>query len=228
MKNLAIITARSGSKGLKNKNIKLLNGKPLIAYSIEAAQKSNLFTEIMVSTDSEEYAEIALKLGAKVPFLRSKTNSEDNSGSWDVVMEVLKNYLKAGQKYDTICLLQPTSPLRTYDDIDNGYKLLIEKKADSIIAVCEMEHSPLWSNTLPRDLSMKEFLNKKIADKPRQFLPTYYRINGALYIKKINYKNDDVHLLDENSFALIMQRRHSIDIDTEFDFKIAEILLSCE
>lgn len=129
MKNLAIITARSGSKGLKNKNIKLLNGKPLIAYSIEAAQKSNLFTEIMVSTDSEEYAEIALKLGAKVPFLRSKTNSEDNSGSWDVVMEVLKNYLKAGQKYDTICLLQPTSPLRTYDDIDNGYKLLIEKKS---------------------------------------------------------------------------------------------------
>ena len=124
--------------------------------------------------------------------------------------------------------MQPTSPLRTYDDIDNGYKLLIEKKADSIIAVCEMEHSPLWSNTLPGDLSMKEFLNKKIADKPRQLLPTFYRINGALYIKKINYKNDDVYLLDENSFALIMQRRHSIDIDTEFDFKMAEILLSCE
>ena len=224
MKNIAIITARSGSKGLKDKNIKFLNGKPLIAYSIEEAMKSNIFTEIMVSTDSEEYSKIATEIGAKVPFLRSKENSNDRSGSWDVVMEVLENYQKLGKKFDTVCLLQPTSPLRTSQDIINGYNLLNEKNADSIIGVCEMDHSPLWSNTLSDDLSMNDFINEEIDNMPRQDLPIYYRVNGALYIKKIIY-NDIINLCEKKTFALVMDRKYSIDIDTELDFKVAELLL---
>ena len=154
MRNIAIIPARSGSKGLKNKNIKLLNGKPLIAYSIEAAYKCKMFETVMLSTDSAEYAEIGIKYGADVPFLRSKEMSSDTAGSWDTVKEVLYNYEKRGKKFDTVALLQPTSPLRTPQDIRSGYELMNQKNADSITAVCEMDHSPfclLYTSPSPRD-----------------------------------------------------------------------------
>ena len=105
MRNIAIIPARSGSKGLPDKNIKLLQGKPLLAYTIEAAIKSGCFTEVMVSTDSEKYAEIAWEYGAKVPFLRSKVMSSDTASSWDMVEEVLDNYKQLNQEFDSFCLL---------------------------------------------------------------------------------------------------------------------------
>ena len=224
MKNIAIITARSGSKGLKDKNIKLLNNKPLLAYSIEAAMNANVFDEIMVSTDSEEYAAISKKYGANVPFLRSACNSNDYAGSWDVVVEVLEKYRQEGKEYDTVCLLQPTSPLRTADDICNGYRSMEEKQCDSIVAVCETEHSPLWMNVLPSSMNMKNFIDAKIADKRRQELPTYYQINGALYIKKIVYL-EKVVLQEKTEYAIIMDREKSIDIDTDIDFKVAEIII---
>ena len=110
MKNIAIITARSGSKGLPNKNILPLDGKPLIAHTIIAAKESGMFDTVMVSTDSEEYAAIAREWGAEVPFLRSEENSSDKAGSWDVVREVLDEYRKRGEEFDTFTLLQPTSP----------------------------------------------------------------------------------------------------------------------
>ncbi len=225
MRNIAIIPARSGSKGLKNKNIKLLNGKPLIAYSIEAAYKCKMFDTVMLSTDSEEYAEIGRKCGADVPFLRSKEMSSDTAGSWDTVKEVLYNYEKQGKKFDTVALLQPTSPLRTPQDIMRGYELMDQKNADSITAVCEMDHSPLWSNTLAEDLSMKNFEKDEYKNLGRQQLPTYYRINGALYLRKIQYGENSICLLEKKEYALIMERAKSIDIDTELDFKMAEIIL---
>ena len=179
MSNIAIIPARSGSKGLKNKNIKELNGKPLLAYSIEAAKESKLFDEIMVSTDSNKYAQIARSYGANVPFLRSETNSSDNASSWNVVLEVLQKYLETGIKFNSICLLQPTSPLRTAKDIIEAYKLLETKQADAITSVCEVDHSPLWTMTLPENLSLDEF-KKRDSDTPRQLLEKYYRLNGAI------------------------------------------------
>ncbi len=224
MKNLAIIPARSGSKGLKDKNIKELNGKPLLAYSIEAAKESNLFDEIMVSTDSPQYAEIAKNFGANVPFLRSESNSSDKAGSWDVVIEVLSKYFETSQKYDSVCLLQPTSPLRTAKDIIEAYKLLESKQADAITSVCEVDHSPLWTMTLPADLSLEEF-KKSDSDTPRQLLQKYYRLNGAIYIRKISYNNSTINLIDKNEFAYIMPREHSIDIDTALDFIIAEAIM---
>ena len=140
MKNIAIIPARSGSKGLKNKNIKLLNKKPLIAYTIEAAQKSNMFDEIFVSTDSIEYSMIAKEWGANVPFLRSPELSTDVSSSWDVVKDTIINYRKMGKEFDTVALLQPTSPLRKAEDIINGYEQMYVKNANAIIAVCQVDH----------------------------------------------------------------------------------------
>lgn len=221
MKNLAIITARSGSKGLKNKNIKLLNGKPLMAYSIDAAKKSEIFAEVMVSTDSEEYARIAKEWGAEVPFLRSEVLSNDVAGSWDVVKEVLQKYAERGEYFDTVCLLQPTSPLRTFEDIQKGYQVFEDKEADSVVAVCETDHSPLLAAQLPEDHSMCMFST----GLRRQDMPTYYRINGALYIRKIEY-SENIGLLNEKSYAYIMDRARSVDIDEEIDFTIAEVMMN--
>ncbi len=225
MKNLAIIPARSGSKGLKDKNIKELSGKPLLAYSIEAARESGLFDEIMVSTDSPQYAEIAKSFGANVPFLRSESNSGDKASSWDVVLEVLSKYFETNQKYDSVCLLQPTSPLRTAKDIADAYKLLETKQADAVTSVCEVDHSPLWTMTLPPNLSLEEF-KKRDSDTPRQLLEKYYRLNGTIYIRKINYSSKGIQFIDTNEFAFIMPRERSIDIDTELDFIIAEAIIN--
>ena len=149
MKNLAIIPARSGSKGLPDKNIKNLCGKPLIAHTIAAANDSGCFDEVMVSTDSEKYAGIARQWGASVPFLRSEATSTDQASSWDMVEEVLCNYEKAGRYFDTFCLLQPTSPLRTSEDIRGAYRLFEDKASFAVVSVCEAEHSPLWCGHLP-------------------------------------------------------------------------------
>lgn len=151
MRNIAIIPSRSGVKGLRDKNIKMLSGKPLIAYSIETAQNLNLFDEIMVSTDSEKYDQIACEWGAKISFLGSEELSNDTAGSWDVIKAVLNKYKVRGRVFDTVCMLQPTSPLRASEDIVNAYKVLEDKNADAVTSVCEVEHSPLWCMVLPED-----------------------------------------------------------------------------
>lgn len=225
MKNIAIIPARSGSKGLKDKNIKELMGIPLLAYSIDAAKASGLFDEIMVSTDSRHYADIAVRYGASVPFLRSKERSGDNAGSWDVAEEVLRGYLKAGRAFDTVCLLQPTSPLRKAEDIVRGYELFGSKNADAVTAVCETEHSPLWCMTLPDNLSLAQFREGVEEGVPRQQLEKYYRINGALYIRKVKYEDGQIVLCSKDEYALIMERSRSVDIDEELDFRLARCLL---
>lgn len=225
MRNLAIIPARSGSKGLIDKNIKLLNGKPLLAYTIEVAKKSGLFDEIMVSTDSREYADIAKKWGANVPFLRSDEFSNDTASSWDVVKEVIERYRILGNEFYTVALLQPTSPLRTSNDIIEGYKVMKVKEANFVVGVCEMDHSPLWANTLPEDLSMENFIRPEVVKIPRQSIPTYYRINGALYIVKVDYLMRTLDIYGDRSFASVMKKENSIDIDDQMDFTIAEVLI---
>jgi len=226
VKSLAIIPARSGSKGVKHKNIKLLNGKPLLAYSIEAAIDSGLFTEIMVSTDSDEYAEIAKSYGAKVPFLRSDNNSTDSASSWDMVMEVLQNYKKMNCTFDNVCLLQPTSPLREASDIKNAYELFYDKDANSVISVCEMEHSPIVCMQVNDDCSMGEFVLNGKPGTNRQSVGKYYRINGAIYIVKTNILNNIQNLYTDRCFTYIMDEKKSIDIDTEFDFFVTEKIIN--
>lgn len=224
MKSIAIIPARSGSKGLPDKNIKPLAGVPLIGHSIRAAMDSGLFEEIMVSTDSPRYGEIARECGASVPFLRSAETSSDKAGSWDAVREVLENYRKMGRRFDMLTLLQPTSPLRTGEDILDAYRVFEDKRADSVVSVCPMDHSPLWANTLPEDGSMKGFIRKRGGG--RQALPTYYRINGAIYMVRLDYDHLDFDLYDHECFACIMPAERSVDIDTELDFEMAEFLMS--
>ena len=228
MRNIAIIPARSGSKGLPDKNIRLVNGKPLLAYTIEAALESGCFDTVHVSTDSERYAEIARKFGADVPFLRSAELATDTASTWDVVREVLARYAELGKKYDTMMLMQPTTPLRTGEDVKAAYALLQEKRAKSVIAVCEVDHSPLWCDTIPDSGSMKGFGRKDLAWVNRQELRPYYRVNGAIYLLSVNGisipPDDDIY--EDNCYALFMDRKKSIDIDCEDDLALVEFLLA--
>ena len=225
MRNLAIIPARSGSKGIRDKNIRELAGKPLMAYTIEAAAASGVFTEIMVSTDSARYADVAREHGASVPFLRSEATSSDTASSWDAVREVLENYREMGMDFDTFCLLQPTSPLRSPEDIRAAYALHQEKRARTVVSVCETDHSPLDSYPLPEDLSMEAFFHNEWSDKRRQDMPVYYRLNGAIYLSLTDefLETGDVYL--DRCYAYVMDRGRSVDIDEEIDFVVAEAIL---
>lgn len=225
--SIAIITARAGSKGLPDKNIKPLRGIPLMAYTINAAQKSGCFQKIFVSTDSEKYAGIAEEYGADASFLRSAETSSDHAGSWDVVREVIREFEQRGETFERIMLLQPTSPLRTAEDIQNSFRLMKDKNANSVVGVTLTDHSPLWCNTLPEDLSMENFRNEQYCDFPRQLLPKYYRVNGAIYL----IRRDELYvekMLRKNSYAYIMPQERSIDIDTEFDFRLAELIMDTQ
>ena len=225
MEHLAIIPARSGSKGLPDKNIRPLEEKPLLAWSIDAARQSGLFSEIHVSTDSERYADIARQYGAAVPFLRSAETSSDTASSWDVVREALDKYAAAGRRFDTITLLQPTSPLRTADDIRGAFAVMEDRCAAAVVSVCEAEHSPLWANILPPDGCMRDF-QRSGGDKPRQALPRYYRLNGAIYLLRTDaFRENGTLRYDEHCFAFVMSQIRSVDIDGELDFLIAETIL---
>ncbi len=223
LKTLAIIPARSGSKGLVDKNIKNLAGKPLIAWSIETALNSNIFDEVIVSTDSQKYADIAKKYGASVPFLRSKENSSDNASSWSVVKEVVDNVDK---KFDVIVLLQPTSPLREAKDIKASIDLFIKKDADYVLSVCKCPHPVQWTNIIGKDLSLDNFIKKEYLDKRRQDLEQNYILNGAIYILRAELLSEKINMFTNKSFAYIMSEANSIDIDTDLDFRMAEIFMN--
>jgi CMP-N,N'-diacetyllegionaminic acid synthase len=224
-KIIAVIPARSGSKGIKDKNIRHLAGKPLMAHTILAAENSGVFDEIFVSTDSSHYADIAKECGASVPFLREYSLATDTASSWDVALNALAQYRNTGYNFDVVVLLQPTSPLRIADDIKDAIKLYRTKNANAVVSVCEADHSPLWCNTLPDDLSLTKFIRESIKSKPRQLLKKYYRINGALYIVDANYLIRSTNIYRARCFAYIMPKMRSIDIDDEYDFLFAEMLM---
>lgn len=219
---LAIIPARGGSKRLSRKNILDLCGKPLIAYTIEAALKSKYIDKVIVSSDDEEILNISSNFGADI-IKRPYELANDTATTFDAIKHTIANV----EKYDYIVLLQPTSPLRNEKHIDEAIQLLEKKKADAIVSVCEMEHSPLWSNTLPKDGNMNNFLKDEILNKRSQDLEKYYRLNGAIYICKTEKLLENKgFFLKDNIFAYKMDREHSVDIDEKIDFSIAQILMS--
>ena len=225
MRRIAIIPARSGSKGLKDKNIKELSGKPLIAYSIEAALASKMFDKVFVSTDSQKYADIAIQYGADASFLRSEENSSDTAGSWDVIREVISKLKDMGEEYDEVMLLQATSPLRTVEDIVKSIELLHEKRGNAVVSLTECDHSPIWCNTLPEDKSMDNFDREEYKDLPRQMLPKFYRYNGAIYLVTAEELQKKERMLEKGCYAYVMPQNRSIDIDTALDFMIAETIM---
>jgi len=227
---LGLIPARGGSKGLPRKNVRPLLGKPLIAWTIEQALASKHLDRVVVSTDDEEIAEISKKYGAEVPFMRPKELARDNAKGIDVVFHAMDWFRKNGRdrQYDLIMLLQPTSPLRTAEDIDKAVELLFFKKAKAIVSVCEVDHHPLWTNTLPDNECMKDFIRKEIINKNRQELPAFYRLNGAIYLAYCDYLKKQKSFFGKDTFAYIMPKERSVDIDSELDLKLAEILMKSQ
>lgn len=225
--NLAVIPARSGTKGLPGKNILPLAGKPLLAYTVLAAKKSGLFDEIYLSTDSAEYARAGIEYGANVPFMRSPELAGDMADSWAVVREALQKYREAGLKFDTVALLQPTSPLRTAQDIIDAYQLFISKNARAVVGICEASYSPLLCNRLPADGSLDGFLDPNTIS-PRQKHGVFYRINGAIYIVATTFIENPVNLYQTGCYGYVMPKERSVDIDDNIDFFIAQALIHCE
>jgi CMP-N,N'-diacetyllegionaminic acid synthase len=217
---LAIIPARGGSKRLPRKNVLDLNGKPLIAHSIEAGLNSKYIDKVVVSSDDEEILNISKEFGADT-IKRPDELASDTATTFDAIKHTIEN----SEKYDYIVLLQATSPLRNENHIDKAIELLESKNADAVVSVCEMDHSPLWSNTLDDSLSMQGFLRDEVLNKRSQDLDKYYRLNGAIYICETEKLLDEKSFfLKDNIFAYKMDRKSSIDIDTELDFKFTEVI----
>lgn len=221
---LAIIPARGGSKRLPRKNVLDLCGKPLIAWSIEAGLNSKYIDKVVVSSDDDEILEISKKFGAET-IKRPDELASDTATTFDAIKHTIDNL----EKYDYIVLLQPTSPLRNEKHTDEAIELLENKNADAVVSVCEMDHSPLWSNTLPQDGKMNNFLRDEVLNKRSQDLEKYYRLNGAIYICQLDKLLENRgFFLKNNIFAYTMDRKSSIDIDEGIDFKIAKVIKNGE
>lgn len=225
-KILAIIPARSGSKGIPKKNIKKLNGKNMIIYTIEAALQSKYKMRIIVTTDDEETAQISKNHGAETPFIRPEELARDETATLPVLQHTI-NYLKNKEAYypETIALLQPTSPLRQAKHIDEAFDLFFKNKVDSIVSLCEAEYPPYWMKRIDNDGRVLPFLKYKQQYTRRQDLPKIYRLNGAIYITKVDIIMKSNKLLGNNTKAYIMKKEDSIDIDTYLDFKLAQLIL---
>lgn len=223
---LAVIPARGGSKGLPGKNIRPLGGRPLIAWSIEAGLQSRFVDRVIVSTDSNEIADVARAAGAEVPFLRPPELATDDAKGVDAIIHAIDWYRGKCDPFDLVLVLQPTSPLRTPEDIDRAVELFFKKKACSVVSVCQTDHHPWWANTLPADGSMKDFLRPELSNTNRQNLPVFYRLNGAIYLTDISFLEQTLTFITAGTFAYSMPAERSVDIDSLLDFYLAEAILT--
>ena len=219
----SIITARGGSKGVPKKNIKSLNEKPVIAYTIEESLKSNSIKKTYVTTEDNEIANISREFGAEV-IDRPKELAEDNSTSVDVVLHSLEYLEKIGELPDFFVLLQPTSPLRTKEDIENAIKLFIENECDALISVSQLDHSSMMSFEIQNSF-LTPNCDEKFLNKRRQELPKFYCPNGAIYITTPTSLRKNKTFIPKKTIPYIMPKERSVDLDTEFDFKLVEFLL---
>ncbi|WP_114634212.1 cytidylyltransferase domain-containing protein [Vibrio splendidus] len=221
-KIMAFIPARGGSKRLPRKNVLPLAGKPLINWSIEAGKKSQYIDRVFVSTDDKEIADVACQLDAELPELRPAELASDTAKTEDVLLYSLEKF---APDVDVVVLLQPTSPLRTAEHIDEALELFMEQEAFSVVSVTPCEHPPLWSNTLPKDNSMGDFIRPEALSRS-QDISQYYRLNGAIYIfnvKKLREYNE-IRYTSE-TYAYVMDSDVSFDIDTEIDFDLAQFFM---
>ncbi len=224
-KILSVILARGGSKGIPNKNICNLGGKPLITYTIEAALNSTAVNRTIVSTDCDEIAKISTHYGADVPFRRPSSLSNDKSSSIDAIIHCLK-WLKENEGYvpDYVCLLQCTSPFRTALHIDEAFAIALQNDADSVVSVCANAKSPYWMKIIENG-KFKDIFPNHQDYKRRQDLPTTYHLNGAVYINRTSFLYKTKSFFNDDTFAYIMDKTSSIDIDEEIDLLFAEFLL---
>ena len=221
MNNLCIIPARGGSKRIPKKNIKSFLGKPIIAYSIEAAIQSKLFTEIMVSTDCQETAEIALRYGAKVPFLRSKENSNDFATTYDVIEETIDEYKKDGVNFENICCIYACAPFVTANNLKHAYQELSNKQVDTIFPIIE------YSFPIQRAVKIYnekiELFNIDHLNTRSQDLEKSYHDAGQFYWMKSENILNKGRIITDNCSGIIITELEGQDIDNEIDWELAEL-----
>lgn len=220
-KRLAIITARGGSKRIPYKNIREFCGRPIIAYSIEAALQTGVFDEVMVSTDDEKIAGIAKETGANVPFLRSAETSNDFATTADVIMEVLDEYEKRGQIFDSACCIYPTAPFITSAKLKNAVELLENKAYDSVMPVAEFSFPPLRGMIMDNDKVFYKWEEFSMARS--QDLEKIYHDVGQFYAFDVEKFKEAKRLVTKNTGAIIIDELEMQDIDNEVDWKLAEL-----
>lgn len=225
-KYLAIVTARSGSKRLPGKNVRDLCGKPLFVWSVLAGLACPRIGRTIVSTDSAEYQRIAIAAGADCPWLRDPTLADDCASSADVVTEVLERIGDEVKQYRGLVLLQPTSPLRTAEDISGALALFEARNAPAVVSVSEAECPPAWLGQLPSNLVMNEFVPAQLRGLRSQDLGAWYRLNGAVYVIGIAEFRREHGFMPCGTLGYEMPRERSIDVDTAFDFNLAALLMA--
>lgn len=218
---IAIITARGGSKRIPKKNIKDFCGQPILAYSIQAALKSELFDEVMVSTDSEEIAEVAKAYGAKVPFMRSERTSGDYATTADVLLEVIEEYAKRGEQFDYMVCIYPTAPFVTAEKLQSGIELLKGEHAVMVMPVVSFSYPPQRSYVIHEqrlNMKWKENLNVRSQD-----LETFYHDCGQFYVYQVHEYLKKKGQISEGIVPMIVDELEVQDIDNETDWKLAEL-----
>ena len=227
-KVLGIVPARSGSKGLKNKNVLNFKGHPLLTWPLRALKENKIVDKVLVSTDSEEYQKLALEYGAEAPFLRPKRISSSSASTFDVLEHAIKFYQKQNQYFEYIVMLEPTSPLTTSEDISDCLKLLHRKRknADALISVGKLiDTHPSFSIKIDKNLFMKPYVGfKKFSALRRQELEDLYFLDGSIYISKIETLLKKRSFHHERTIAKEMPKFKNIEIDSIEDFHIAEYL----
>jgi CMP-N-acetylneuraminic acid synthetase len=223
---LAVITARAGSKGVINKNLRDLGGRPTISYTIETGLACPHIDEVALTTDSPELCKLGIDQGISVPFLRPAHLAGDLARQEDSILHLMDWYEQRGQKFDLLCLLEPTSPLRTVATLNRGFELLSDRKeADAVFSVAETPVSPIYCNELRQDGTLKGFIPEKYLWANRQELPVYYKLSSLVTICRWDiYKEKQTFLLD-TTLALKVDPVEAIDIDEPFDFFVADHLI---
>ena len=221
-KIVAIIPARGGSKGIPHKNITNLCGKPLIAYTIEAAKQSTYIDDVIVSTDDLEIKKVSEQYGASVPFIRDGHIASDEAKTISVVVDAIQRLQETGQEYDVVILLQPTSPLRTAEEIDVAIEVFYQHQMEGVVSVNVADISPFLLRTI-HNHRLCRIIDENSTIR-RQDMPTYYEVNGAIYINKVEEVAETLSFND-NPIPYIISREHAVDIDTWDDLTEAEAII---
>lgn len=216
---LAVIPARGGSKGVPRKNVRLLAGKPLIAWTIEQAIESHYIDRVIVSSEDEEICQVAKDSGAEVPFVRPAELATDTASGVDVLCHAVEN---SGSDYDYVVLLQPTSPLRVSTDIDEAIQRCIGKNVTSVVSVAEASKSPYWMYQMQSGGELTPFVENAASN--RQQLPQAYALNGAVYVLEVAALLGNRKIIDAQTLGYVMPAERSYDIDSETDFLVCDFL----
>jgi len=223
---LAVITARGGSKGVPRKNVRPLNGVPLIEYPVRLAKSCSYIDRVIVSTEDTEIRDVALKAGAEVPFLRPAELATDKAKQEDAILHLMDWCEARGEKYDYLCLLCPTTPLGQVSTLNNAFEQLASRPdAEAIFSVLECDFSPQRCSTLKPDGLMKDWMDPKIRWANRQELPTFYRLSGLITISKWDVFRREKTFLHDKTLSMVIDPVEATDINTPLEFFIAERLL---